>query len=224
MVTTTSRQNRVTPFGTFERTPHRGTLLGNRGDLHDRTGRIVKGWRGTRWISCALDAGDGFRVTFDTPGHYTPLFFADEAVALAAGHRPCHQCRRPAFDRFVAAWAHSHDAPERKFRVTEIDPELHAARLDQAGHHRTHRARFGDLPDGAFYHALLDGPGRSKTAFLQWGGYAYPFSHAGYGNPLLVQPCSVVDVLTSIPMIAILRAGYVPTVDLLALHRLPRPD
>ena len=30
------------------------------------------------------------------PNRYTQLFFLDEAVGLAAGHRPCGECRRSA--------------------------------------------------------------------------------------------------------------------------------
>jgi hypothetical protein len=35
---------------------------------------------------------------------WTELFFLDEAVALAAGHRPCFFCRRVAAEAFRAAW------------------------------------------------------------------------------------------------------------------------
>ena len=33
------------------------------------------------------------------PGRWTPLFFWDEAVAFAAGHRPCALCRHADFVR-----------------------------------------------------------------------------------------------------------------------------
>ena len=35
---------------------------------------------------------------------YTEIFFLDEATALAAGHRPCFECRRDAARAFAAAW------------------------------------------------------------------------------------------------------------------------
>jgi hypothetical protein len=48
---------------------------------------------GRRWIAC-LTAFPGRRRTPMTPRRYTELFFLDEATALAAGHRPCWECRR----------------------------------------------------------------------------------------------------------------------------------
>ena len=36
------RQNRVAPFGDIVAVPARGTLMGNRGCLHDASGRIVR--------------------------------------------------------------------------------------------------------------------------------------------------------------------------------------
>src|SRR4051794_3727679 len=97
------RQNRVTPFGTLVATTARGVLTGNRGDLHDSEGRIVRAWKAKAWIACRLRYRDN-RMVFDRAGHYTPLFFTDEAVALAAGHRPCALCRREDYRRFVASW------------------------------------------------------------------------------------------------------------------------
>jgi hypothetical protein len=43
---------------------------------------------GKRWIICVLEF-KGRRHRIMVPGHYTELFFLDEATALAAGHRPC---------------------------------------------------------------------------------------------------------------------------------------
>ena len=81
------RQNRVTPFGELIATPARGTLMGNRGCLHDSQGTIRRAYQGKRWIICLLDFKNR-RRTVMTPGQYTELFFLDEATALAAGHRP----------------------------------------------------------------------------------------------------------------------------------------
>lgn len=101
------RQNRVTPFGTIEATSYKGALMGNRGDLHAPDGTLGRQWRSRRWLSCALD-GNGWKAPMDTPGHYYPLFFHDEAVALAAGHRPCGACRPDALATFIAAWKAGH--------------------------------------------------------------------------------------------------------------------
>ena len=92
------RQKRVTPFGSIIPTPERGTFLGNRGVLHDEHGRIRRPWQLKRWIVCVLQFR-GRKRTVMTPGRYTELFFLDEATALAAGHRPCAECRQRATAR-----------------------------------------------------------------------------------------------------------------------------
>src|SRR5262249_7056734 len=94
------RQNRVSPFGDIVATPERGTFMGNRGVLHDAEGRIRRAWQLKRWIVCMLEFRGRKRQVM-TPGRYTELFFLDEATALAAGLRPCAECR-PA--RFLACW------------------------------------------------------------------------------------------------------------------------
>lgn len=86
-------QNRVTPTGAVIAAAGRGTFMGNRGILHDDTGRIVRASRNRAWLICRLDF-KGRRRELMRPGTYTELFFLDEAVALAAGHRPCGECRR----------------------------------------------------------------------------------------------------------------------------------
>ncbi len=103
------RQNRVTPFGDLIATPERGTFLGNRGVLHDDAGRIKRAWQLRRWIVCVLEFR-GRKRSVMTPGRYTELFFLDEATALAAGHRPCAECRRARFLAFCDAWRAAHPA------------------------------------------------------------------------------------------------------------------
>src|SRR4051794_40086589 len=97
------RQNRVTPFGAIVASPDRGTLMGNRGILHDTEGRIRRLWQGKRWIICLLAFKDR-KQQIMKPGFYTQLFFLDEATALASGHRPCAECRRGRFKDFCQAW------------------------------------------------------------------------------------------------------------------------
>src|SRR5206468_4262196 len=97
-------QNRVTPFGDLITTEARGSLMGNRGRLHDTDRRIVRYAQGRRWIAC-LTSFRGRRRSVMSPGSYTELFFLDEAVAPAAGHRPCAECRHEDYVLFRAAWA-----------------------------------------------------------------------------------------------------------------------
>ena len=97
-------QNRVTPYGDIIAVSARGTLMGNRGRLHDAIGRVVRRQVSSysAWVTCLL-AFKGRRRTVMAPGRYTELFFLDEATALSAGHRPCGECRRADYRRFKAA-------------------------------------------------------------------------------------------------------------------------
>ena len=97
-------RNRVTPLGELVADPARGLVYGNRGCLHDDEGRIRRRYAGRRWIACRLEFRGRRRSALLQPGRYTELFFLDEATAFAAGHRPCAECRRADYDRFVAAW------------------------------------------------------------------------------------------------------------------------
>jgi hypothetical protein len=95
-------QNRVTPLGELVATPERGLVYGNRGRLHNEHGEIRRQWQLKRWISCRLEFRGRHRAGGPmAPGRYTGLFFLDEATALAAGHRPCAECRNPDYRSFL---------------------------------------------------------------------------------------------------------------------------
>src|SRR5438128_4858155 len=127
-------RNRVTPFGEILALPGRGSLMGNRGILHDAQRNIVRDSQVRRWIACLLEfRGQHRRVM--TAGSYTELFFLDEAAAFAAGHRPCAECRREDYNRYLETIG------ER--RADDLDERLHAERM---GPH----PQSSDLPDGAF--------------------------------------------------------------------------
>ncbi len=134
------RQNRVTPPGEIVAAPERGTFMGNRGCLHDAKGQIRRPWQLERWIVCVL-AFKGRQRRVMTPGRYTELFFLDEATALAAGHRPCAECRRERFNayrRALAAGGAKGDEPLRS--AVEIDHRLHAERVAPDRSKRTYTA------------------------------------------------------------------------------------
>jgi hypothetical protein len=105
-------QNRVTPFGEIVAHPARGMVMGNRGILHDSGRRLhpTRRWTHKTWICCLCEFKGRHRAVM-TPGRYTELFFLDEATALAAGHRPCFECRRADANQFAAAWAHGNGGP-----------------------------------------------------------------------------------------------------------------
>lgn len=186
-----TRQNRVFPDGTIRADPARGMFMGNRGCLHDETGQIRRNWQVRRWITC-LTAFKGRRRQILRPGHYTELFFMDEAVAAAAGHRPCAECRRADHIAFRAAWVAAHGPVSG---VDQIDHALHAARL---GDRVTMAAR--DLPDGAMV-VWMGQP------HLVLGDSLRAWTPAGYGPPL-PQPGGKLPLLTPKPLIDPLHAGW----------------
>ena len=102
-------RNRVTPLGEVVAAPGRGAFMGNRGRLHEGAGTrdVRRHHVGRAWITCVLDFRDR-RVAQWHPHHYTPLFLLDEPLALAAGHRPCAECRRADFNRFRDLVAEAH--------------------------------------------------------------------------------------------------------------------
>src|SRR5262245_62921622 len=120
--------------------------MGNRGILHDGQRRVVRYARGRRWIAC-LTRFRGRRRPLMQPGRYTELFFLDDATALAAGHRPCAECRREDYTRFAAFWRALHG----EVGVDAIDRRLHDERIDDATRaRRLHGLPLDGLPDGAF--------------------------------------------------------------------------
>ncbi len=192
------RPNRVTPFGTLIADPARGLFMGNRGCLHDAAGRLTGRISTTRAWICCLTAFRGRRRNLMTPGRYTELFFLDEATALAAGHRPCAECRRADLNRFRTAWA---SAGLPGTRASEIDAVLHAARRDGPAQRR-HIAETAALPAGAM---ILH---KDHPALL-WAGRLRPWAPGGYGAALPLPPAPV-TVLTPGPVLDCLAAGYVP--------------
>ena len=142
-------QNRVTPFSTIEAVECRGLVRGNRGCLHDNDrGLRTQRWRTKSWIICRL-AWKNARRQLMTPGSWTELFFLDEAVALAAGHRPCGYCRRDDYRKFIACWASGTGWNQaRPPRQPDLDAKLHADRVDRQGRQRHHDAKLDRLQFG----------------------------------------------------------------------------
>jgi hypothetical protein len=185
-------QNRVLPTGEIVADPARGMFTGNRGCLHDDQRQLGRArWKGRAWIICALDY-KGWRRVVMTPRTWTELFFLDEAVALAAGHRPCALCRRAAFLAFQAGFG--------GLKAPQMDAVLHGARLEGRGQRR-HQAPLEGLPDGVF----VDHGG----PHLVRGAGLWPYAPAGYGTPV-ARFEGEVTVLTPAPTVAVLRAGYRP--------------
>jgi hypothetical protein len=198
-------QNRVDPLGNIVSVPERGTLMGNRGGcLHDGERRLGRRrWVSKAWIACVLDFRGRHR-TIMTPGRYTELFFLDEATALAAGHRPCFECRRADARAFAQAWARGNGLDAAP-RAGEMDEVLHGERVGPGRLHPTHRLPADDLPDGAMIFLGTVPHLIAASAVRQW-------SFAGYGSPTLL-PRGPVEVVTPPSVVRTLTAGYRP-----ALH------
>jgi hypothetical protein len=194
----TPARNRVTPLGDIVAIPLRGAWTGNRGILH-RDHEIVRFHASDLWITCALQFRDWWHEQW-RPHHFTWLYFHDEAVSFAAGHRPCALCRRPAYNAYRDAWG---GAPTAK----EMNRQLHGERIVRGTHRRRlHRVAWRDLPDGAF--VLLD-----ETPALVFGHALVEWGVEGYGG-LHVRPTSgVADAITPPSTIAVLRCGYPVQID-----------
>jgi hypothetical protein len=199
-------RNRVTPLGELIATPERGLVYGNRGCLHDEHGEIRRRYATRRWIACRLCFRGRRRAPLMAPGRFTELFFLDEATALAAGHRPCAECRRSDYNRFSDLWLAIHPG---QVGADAIDAQLHGERLAPGRREGLlHESPYSELPDGAF---VLEA-GRPQLVLarqlLSWspGGYRDRHRRPRSANAAVITPPS---------LIAILRSGWSPSVPLL---------
>lgn len=209
-------QNRVTPEGDIVATPARGTMMGNRGGpMHGADQRLGRRrWVSRQWIACRLEFNLRHREVM-APGRYTELFFLDEATALAVGHRPCFECRRADFLAFATLWAKVFRL-EGRATAGEMDHRLHAERVDPGGRKVTFHARIGTLPDGA----LVRHDGRPwlihDDRLMRW-------TPAGYDSVLARLAELPVEVLTPRSIVAVLSAGYSPSLHPTATDPIARP-
>jgi hypothetical protein len=200
-------QNRVDPYGKLHAVEAKGAWMGNRGILHDDEKRIVAPWRLKRWITCTLTFRGRKRQVF-APHRYSELFFLDEATSFAAGHRPCAECRRERYNEFRAAWieANSDHAADRIVGADDMDSVLHAQRAIRGGGKKTWQAHSATLPSGTF----IEYRGR---AHLVWNGRLWPWTFAGYENPLPMSAAAEeVTVLTPQSIVRVFESGFAPQV------------
>lgn len=204
------RMNRVDPWGELIATEARGTLMGNRGRLHDDEGNIVRRWTTRAWIACRLDF-KGRQRPIMAPDRYTELFFLDEATALAAGHRPCAECRREDYRRFKAAWIAGNAALglTSATPVAKIDAILQRDRVAGPPLFTKvyHDAELDRLPDGVFIAG--DAP---HDAWLVWGDDLLHWTPSGYDETRVRPEARTVQVLTPRSIVAAIEAGYRPGV------------
>jgi hypothetical protein len=179
--------------------------MGNRGGaLHNDQREIVRAYASRRWIACVLEFR-GRRRTVMSPGRYTELFFLDEVVALAAGHRPCAECRRADFNAFKDAWGRARGLDTAaSVRADDMDLELHRARMGARRTKVTYEAALDSLPEGCFVRL-------ESASCLIWHGALWRWSPEGYREEKRTAGDRV-TVLTPEPMVECLMHGYRPVV------------
>ena len=194
-------QNRVSPLGELLAVPARCTLFGNRGGRFHTDARTLtaRRWASRRWICCVLDFKGRQRDVWGR--FYTELFFLDEPTALAAGHRPCFECRRRDAEEFAECWREARGIAERPL-ADVMDDVLHDERL-RGRDKRLHRRVIDELPDGAFI--VLDG-----EPFAIRGDALQHWTPQGYDARKTRPRGATVDVLTPPAIVAVLSAGYRP--------------
>ncbi len=124
------------------------------------------------------------------PGHWTELFFLDEATALAAGHRPCALCRRNAYNQFLKL--------SGRASARQLDETLHPQRTNE---HSV--ISFDRLPVNCFY-------ATGSQAYLKQAKGSFLWTHSGYqaADPPPLQ--SLVQPLTPLVTRRVLAQGYQP--------------
>lgn len=196
-------QNRVTPAGDIVAVEARGTMMGNRGGALHRPDRSLRRrrWVTRQWIACRLEFKERHREVM-AANRYTELFFLDEATALAAGHRPCFECRRTDALHFARLWADVRGQPDRA-AAQDMDAVLHAERLMPDGSKRTCERSVGELPAGTM---IMLG---DVICAVARGGGIVPWSHTGYRSAKEWLPAHRrVKVLTPPSIVAVMQAGF----------------
>lgn len=190
-------QNRVTPAGALIATKSRGTLMGNRGTLHNGQKEIVRTTDRKAWIYCELEFRERKQEVM-APGHYTQLFFLDEATALSAGHRPCARCKRQRYKEFISSLSLSYEVGSSE----SVDSHLSDSRLSKKP-----RARLSELPNGAFVQRL-----GGESLWIIWNQKIAEWTPSGYGKLTALDANEIGTVVTPPVVVQALRNGFIPAV------------
>jgi hypothetical protein len=141
------------------------------------------------------------------PRRFTWLFFHDEAVAFAAGHRPCGECRHSSYVAYCEAWAYANPGRQRP-SAKAINAQLHGERIVRGTHRRRlHSMRWRELPDGTF---VLSADG---TPHVVLGRELVEWTRAGYNDRHVRPTRGEATVITPPSSVAVLRAGYPVQID-----------
>ena len=184
-------------------------FTGNRGCVVDDHERVVRHHAGSLWIICQTEFR-GWRVALARPRRWTPLFFLDDAVALAAGHRPCATCRRADYlsYRDAVTVALERDQPVRAWELNHL---LNAERLsrgrglDRGGDRKLWTSAIAGLPDGTI---VIDEAGEAR---LIVSDRLLRFTFDGWTEPIDRPEAGDARVLTPPTSVAALANGFRPT-------------
>ena len=197
------RRNRVDPWGDLHAVSARGLFTGNRGGIVDEREHVVRHHRSsTLWVTCLTEFRD-WRVPLARPNRWTPIFFLDDAAALAAGHRPCATCRRDMYRSY-------RDAVDPGLRAVELDRRLTTERLrrgsgiDRGRDRKTWRADLESLPDGT---VIIGADGQARLVLAD---RMLAFSFGGWTRPEVRTVTDVVEVLTPPTSVRALANGFTP--------------
>ena len=199
------RRNRVDPWGDLHAVAPRGTFTGNRGCVVDDAERVVRHHGSSLWIICRTEFR-GWRVALARPRRWTPLFFLDDAVALAAGHRPCATCRREDYRAYRDAVGHATGAAA-PLRAWELNARLQHERhrrgrgLERASDRIVWSSPIDTLPDGA---VVVD---RGSPRLVR-GDRLLRFGFDGWCDPVPRPRGGTTSVLTPPTSVAALAHGY----------------
>lgn len=191
--------NGVDPQGNIHPVCPSAGWLGNRGELHDAPGQLVRPWKLKAWVTCRLQYKGWNRKPLMQPGRYTELFFLDEATALAAGHRPCGMCRREQYVLFRTLWLRANQMPEA-WRIDDIDRMLHVERTNRSSEPAWQRP-LSTLPRGVI--VLL-----RQSPHLWDGEQLRPWTPNGYGRAERADPQTLVELCTPPSVVNAIEAGY----------------
>jgi hypothetical protein len=195
------RRNRVTPTGDIVAIELRGAWTGNRGCVH-RGEEIVRPWANQHFLICSLRYKDWCHEQW-LPNRLTWLFFHDEAVAFAAGHRPCALCRRASYNAYRDIFS----GARVPARFIEMDRQLHQERIDvKTRQRRLHSVRWSQLPDGTF---VID---RAHPA-LVLGRHLVAWTENGYADRRPKPRHGSAEMLTPPSTLRVLQAGYPVQID-----------
>lgn len=197
-------QNRVTPIGNIVAVSSKGTMMGNRGILHNEYKELKYLSKHKCWVTCKLEFKGRKRVLMSQK-KYTELFFLDEVTAFAAGHRPCGECRRERYKEFKSKWLEANFdlLNGEKDSMDNIDKIVHKERINK-NEKVTFNEDINILPNGTMIKS-------DKEIYLVWNKLLYLWSFDGYKKIDIQIENKSVEVLTPYSYVRMFKKGFIPS-------------